>query len=116
MKKSVLKTKVKFYLGNLLIKENYIFFLLFIHLFICVYIVCTTPPRHHSHFQAKPVLPSSPILLKRKQSNKKDIAFLLEIKIAIQRDSYHCFYAHVYYNPHWFISIRPLHYFPVIFP
>jgi hypothetical protein len=50
-------------------------------------------------------------------NNKKNKAFLLvEIRIAIQRDSYHCFHAQVYYNPNWFISIRPLHYFPVTFP
>jgi hypothetical protein len=43
------------------------------------------PPR----FQAEPVLPSSPILLREDIShNKKDIAFLLvEIRIAIQGDS-----------------------------
>jgi hypothetical protein len=50
-------------------------------------------------------------------NNKKDIAFLLvKIKIAIQRDSLHCFHAQVYYNPNWVISTRPLHYFPVTFP
>jgi hypothetical protein len=44
-------------------------------------------------------------------NNKKDIAFLLvEIRIAIQRNSQHCFHAQVYYNPNWFISTRPLHY------
>jgi hypothetical protein len=41
------------------------------------------------YFQAEPVLPSSPILLKRRHKhNKKDTAFLLvEIRIAIQKDS-----------------------------
>jgi hypothetical protein len=34
-------------------------------------------PPHPLHFQAEPVLPSSPILLKRR--HKKDIAFLLEL-------------------------------------
>jgi hypothetical protein len=38
------------------------------------------------------------------------------MKIAIQRDSLYCFHAHVYYNLHWFISTRPLHYFLVPFP
>jgi hypothetical protein len=44
-----------------------------------------TPP----HFQAESVLPLSLILLKRKHKhNKKDKAFLLvELRIAIQRDS-----------------------------
>jgi hypothetical protein len=32
-----------------------------------------------------------------------------------ERDSCHSFHAHVYYNLHWFISARPLHYFPVPF-
>jgi hypothetical protein len=43
------------------------------------------PPR----FQAEPVLPLSLILLKRKHKhNKKDKAFLLvELRIAIQKDS-----------------------------
>jgi hypothetical protein len=47
------------------------------------------PLPHPSHFQAEPVLVFSPILLKRRhKNNKKDIAFLLvEIRIAIQRDS-----------------------------
>jgi hypothetical protein len=46
-------------------------------------------PPYSPHFQEEPVLPFSPILLKRRQSNnKKDKAFLLvEIRIAIQRDS-----------------------------
>jgi hypothetical protein len=46
-------------------------------------------PLHHPHFQAEPVLPFSTILLKsRHKNNKKDIVFLLvEIRIAIQRDS-----------------------------
>jgi hypothetical protein len=34
-------------------------------------------PHHTSHFQAKPVLPFSPILLKRRLSNKEDKPFLL---------------------------------------
>jgi hypothetical protein len=49
-----------------------------------------------------------------KSNNKKDKVFLLvEIRIAIQRDSKHCFHAHVYYNRNWFISTWPLHYFPI---
>jgi hypothetical protein len=42
-----------------------------------------------THFQAEPVLPLSLILLKRRHKHdKKDKAFLLvEIKIAIQRDT-----------------------------
>jgi hypothetical protein len=50
------------------------------------------------------------------RNNKKDKEFLLvEIRIAIQRESYYCFHAQVYYNPNWFICIWPLHYFPVAF-
>jgi hypothetical protein len=51
-------------------------------------------------FQAEPVLPFSPVPLKRRHKHsKKDKAFLLvEIRTAIQRDSRHCFYAQVYYN------------------
>jgi hypothetical protein len=47
------------------------FFFLFIHLFICTYIVgpisfpCPPPP-FPPHFQAEPVLPFSPSLLKRR--------------------------------------------------
>jgi hypothetical protein len=83
-------------------------------------------------FHLPALLPSLPIILASSQkmfcpflqfcwrdisNNKKDIAFLLvEIRIAIQRASYHCFHAHVYYNQNWFISTWPLHYFPVTFP
>jgi hypothetical protein len=70
---------------------------------------------HPLHFQAEPVLPFPPILLKSSHSNnKKDIVFLLvEIRIAIQR-----FLALLPCTIHvnWFISIWPLHYFPVTFP
>jgi hypothetical protein len=41
---------------------------------------------------------------------------LVEIRIAIKRDSYHCFHAQVYSNPNWFISTWRLRYFPVTFP
>jgi hypothetical protein len=63
---------------NFEILPNYHFlFLLLIHLFICAYIVWAISPPYPSHFQAEPVLPSSPTLLKRKHKrNKKDIAFL----------------------------------------
>jgi hypothetical protein len=45
------------------------------------------------HFQADPVRPLSLILLKKiYKHNKDDKAFLLvELRIAIGRDSYHCF-------------------------
>jgi hypothetical protein len=64
------------------------------HLFTCAYTVWVIsqpsplsplPP----HFQAKTVLRFSPVPLKRRHKhNKEDIAFLLvEIRIAIRRDS-----------------------------
>jgi hypothetical protein len=69
-----------------------------IHLVTCAYIVWViSPPASCPHsllptppcFQAEPVLPLSLILLKRRHKhNKKDKAFLLvELRIAIQRDS-----------------------------
>jgi hypothetical protein len=75
-----------------------IFFIIIIHLFTCAYIVgvisppTTRPhplPLNPPHIQAEPVLPLSLILLKRRHKhNKKDKAFLLvELRIAIQRDS-----------------------------
>jgi hypothetical protein len=59
---------------------------------------------HPSQFQAGPVLPLSLILLKKRQShNKEDKAFLLvELRIAIQRDSYYCFCVTMCYNSCWF--------------
>jgi hypothetical protein len=72
-----------------------------------VYIVWAIPtpaPSLYLHppcFQAEPVLPSSPMFLKRRISdNKKDKAFLLvEIRIAIQTDSECCVHAQMCYNP-----------------
>jgi hypothetical protein len=72
-----------------------------VHLFTCAYIVWvislpfpfppfpSTPPQFH----AGPILPLSLILLKKKHKhNKKDKAlFLVELRIAIQKDSYYCF-------------------------
>jgi hypothetical protein len=61
-----------------------------------------SPPPPPPHFQAEPVLTFTTILLIREDisNNKKDKMFLLvEIRIAIQRDSYHWFHAQVYYNP-----------------
>jgi hypothetical protein len=50
-------------------------------------------------------------------SNKKDKPFLeVEMRIALKRDSQHCFNAQVYYNLNWVISTRPLYYFLVTFP
>jgi hypothetical protein len=51
--------------------------------------LCSLPLPRPPLFQTEPVLPFSPILLKRRHSNnKEDIALLLvEIRIAIQRDS-----------------------------
>jgi hypothetical protein len=76
--------------------ETLFFFI--IHLFTCAYIVWVISPLSPRpppflplppHFQAEPVLLLSLILLKRRHKNKKkDKAFLLvELRIAIQRDS-----------------------------
>jgi hypothetical protein len=51
------------------------------------------------------------------RDNKKSMVFLL----VWDKDSYIgrflcCFCAYMYYNPNWFISTRPLHYFLVTFP
>jgi hypothetical protein len=91
--------------------ENYFFVLkreyslksvpFFVHLLTCTYIVwvisptCPPPPLPPSprQFQAGPVLPLSLILLKKRHKHyKEDKAVLLvELMIAIQRDSYYCF-------------------------
>jgi hypothetical protein len=42
--------------------------------------------------------------------------YYFEIRIAIQGESLCCFQAYVYYDPNWFISTRPLHYFLFPFP
>jgi hypothetical protein len=61
-----------------------------------------SPPQ----FQAGPVLPLSLILLKeRHKHNKEDKVFLIvELRIAIQRDSYYCFRVPLCYDPCWFNS------------
>jgi hypothetical protein len=41
---------------------------------------------------------------------------LVDIRIATQRDSKHCFHAQVHYNLKLFTSTRPLHYFLVTCP
>jgi hypothetical protein len=77
---------------------EYLFYNFLIHLFTGAYMVWSISyPIPHTNpisptplrFQAEHVLPFSPILLKRRHSNnKKDKVFLLvEIRIAIQRDS-----------------------------
>jgi hypothetical protein len=69
-----------------------------------------SPPQ----FQADPVLPLWLILLKKKRHkhNKKDKAFLLvELRIAIQKDSYYCSHVQMCYDPCWFNSNWSLHWF-----
>jgi hypothetical protein len=106
--------------------ENVLF--LFVYLFNCLFIYSYV----HTLFAPSPVCPHpfpiSPNPLASRQNlfclllqfcwrenirdNKKDIAFLL----AWDKDSYtERFLAHVYYNLNWFISTRPLQYFPVTF-
>jgi hypothetical protein len=55
---------------------------------------------HPTQFQAGPVLPLSLILLKKGHThNKEDKAFLLvELRVAIQRDSYYCFHVPMCYD------------------
>jgi hypothetical protein len=75
----------------------YIFLKIIIHSHVHTLFGSILPPAPHPyplphkppHFQAESVLPLSLILLKRRHKhNKKDKAFLLvEIRIAIQRDS-----------------------------
>jgi hypothetical protein len=77
----------------------FIYFMLlfysFIHMCIYVWVISPpcplppSPPLTPPHFQAEPVLSLSLILLKRRHKhNKKDKAFLLvELRIAIQRNS-----------------------------
>jgi hypothetical protein len=83
------------YISNKIL-TSFCSFFFFIHLFICAYIVraispsCPTPLGPSSpqppHFQAEPVLHFSP--REDISNNKKDKEFLLvEIRIAIQRDS-----------------------------
>jgi hypothetical protein len=85
-------------------------YLLLIYLFTCAYIVWViSPPCPLSHpspptppeFQAGPVLFLSLILLKKlHMHNKKDKVFLLvELRIAIQKDSYYCFHVSMNYDP-----------------
>jgi hypothetical protein len=58
------------------------------------------PKIHSPQFQAGPVLPLSLILLKKRHKHdKEDKAFLLvELRIAIQRDSYYCFHVPMCYD------------------
>jgi hypothetical protein len=45
------------------------------------------------------------LLKRRHKHNKKDKAFLLvDLRIAIQRDSYYCFLVPMCYDPCWFNS------------
>jgi hypothetical protein len=70
-------------------------FFFFIHSYVHTFLGSFLPPQTLPYpstspfFQAEPVLPFSPNLLKRRHKhNKKDIAFLLvEIRTPIQRDS-----------------------------
>jgi hypothetical protein len=81
---------------------------------LCAYIVwvisppCLPPhfPSSPPQFQAGPVLPLWLILLKKRpRHNKKDKAFLLvELRIAIQKDSYYCSHVPMCYVPCWFNS------------
>jgi hypothetical protein len=83
------------------------FFFPFIHMCIhCLGHFSTMPPSSPlspspALFQAGPLLPLSLILLKKRHKhNKGDKAFLIaELRIAIQRDPYHCFCVPMCYDP-----------------
>jgi hypothetical protein len=96
-----------------------LFFFFFIYLFIFIYSHLHTlfgsflhpAPLPHSasllpQFHADPVLPLSLILLNKwLKHNKEEKAFLLvELRIAIQRDSYYYFCVPMCYNLYWFNS------------
>jgi hypothetical protein len=92
-------------------KTFWLFF--FLHLFTCAYIVWVNSPPCPPQFHADPILPLSLILLKKRYKyNKKDKAFLLvELRIAIQKNSYHCFHVPMCHDPCWFSSNWSLHWF-----
>jgi hypothetical protein len=73
------------------------------------------PPLSSSpaQFQADTVFPLSLILLKRRHKHNKEdkVVLLVELRIATQRDSYHCFHVPMYYDPCWFNSNWSLHWF-----
>jgi hypothetical protein len=96
----------------------------FIHLFTCAYIVWVI-----SHLYP-PLSPPYPLASRQSLfwaflqflwrveiiNNKKDIMILLiDIRTAIQRDSYHCFHVQMCYNPCWFISNWSLYWFLIPF-
>jgi hypothetical protein len=58
-------------------------------------------PPFPPQFQAGPVLPLSLILLKKRHKHKKEdkAVLLVELRIAIQRDSYYCSHVPMWYNP-----------------
>jgi hypothetical protein len=60
-------------------------------------------------FQAETVLPLSQFCWRESiSSNRKDKGFLLvEVRIAIQGDSSHCFHVHMCYILNWFFSNWP---------
>jgi hypothetical protein len=109
---SLFKKFSKYYLVKILF---IFYFILFVHLFTCAYIVwvisppCPPPPPFPCsppQFQAGPVLPLWLILLKKRhKNNKKDKAFLLvELRRAIQKDSYYRCHVPMCYDPCWFNS------------
>jgi hypothetical protein len=105
-----LKYKIMGFIVTFLHVHTIFFVVVVVHLFTCAYIVWViSPPCPLSQsfppsppqFQEGPVLPLSLILLKKRHKyNKKDKAFLLvELRIAIQRNSYYCFRVPMCYDP-----------------
>jgi hypothetical protein len=96
------------------------FFFVVVHLVTCAYVVwvisspCPTPsPFPSPSLSSRQVLPLSLILLKKRhEHNKEDKEFLLvELRIAIRRDSYYCFRVPMCYDPCGFNSNWSLHWF-----
>jgi hypothetical protein len=95
-----------------------LFFVVVVVHFTCAYIIWVTSPSwpppspfplSPSQFQAGPVLPLSLILLKKRHKDNKEDK--VELRIAIQRDSYYCFRISMCYNPCWFNSNWSIHCF-----
>jgi hypothetical protein len=105
------------------LKSSFLYYL-FIYLFIYLHVhtlfgsfLHHAPPAPRApappQFQAGPILPLWLILLKKRHKhNKKDKVFLLlELRIAIQKDSYYCSHVPMCYDPCWFNSKWSLHWF-----
>jgi hypothetical protein len=99
-------------------KKDKAFFVIVVHLFTCAYIVwvisppCLLPSSVSGRSCSTLVTNFCDWLKKRHKHNKKDKALLLvELRIAIQKDSYYCCHVPMCYDPCWFNSNWSLHWF-----